>query len=258
LPDHARPAAPTRAEGGGVLVTRPLPAALATAALLTSRGYTPVIAPLLTILPCPADLPPPGALQAILVGSGNAVDHLPATHRQLRLLAVGNATAARARRAGHGAVASAAADAARLAALAGATLDPAGKPLLLAVGEGQGAALEAALTAQGFRVLRRAVYTTAAAASLPAAARAALTAPAESLSRPSSEGPTVRAGLFFSAETARVFRRLVEAEGVADRLEALVALAISAATAAELRPLPWREVREAHHPDQEALLALLP
>lgn len=239
-----------------------MPAALATAALLSARAYTPVIAPLLTILPRDPGLPPPEALQAVLVGSGNAVDHLPATHRRLRLLAVGDATAARARDAGHTEVLSAAADAARLAALAGETLDPAGRPLLLAVGEGQGAGLEAALTARGFHVLRRAVYTTAAVAALPAVARAALVAPgeyfAESFARPLSEGQILRAGLFFSAETARVFHRLVEAEGLSDRLGALGALAISAATAAELRPLPWREVRIAAHPDQASLLALLP
>ena len=239
-----------------------MPAALVTATLLTARAYSPVIAPLLTILPRDPVLPPPEALQAVLVGSGNAVDHLPAAYRRLRLLAVGDATAARARRAGHAEVSSAAANAARLAVLAGETLDPAGKPLLLAVGEGQGTGLEAALIARGFHVLRRAVYTTAAAASLPAAARAALAAPEEPLlrpiSRPLSEGQTLRAGLFFSAETARVFRTLVTAEGLADRLGAIVALAISAGTAAELRSLPWREVREASHPNQEALLALLP
>ena len=258
MPDPAHPAAPARGEGGGVLVTRPLPAALATAALLTARAYVPVIAPLLTILPRDPMLPPPETLQAVLAGSGNAVDHLPATHRRLRLLAVGDATAARARHAGHAEVLSAAADAARLAALAGETLDPGGSPLLLAVGEGQGAGLEAALTARGFRVLRRAVYTTAAAATLPAVARAALVAPAGAFARPLSEGQTLRAGLFFSAETARVFRVLVEAEGLADRLGAIVALAISAAAAAELGPLPWRDVRVAAHPDQAALLALLP
>ncbi len=78
-----------------------MPAALVTAALLTARAYSPVIAPLLTILPRDPVLPPPEALQAVLVGSGNAVDHLPAAYRRLRLLAVGDATAARARRAGH-------------------------------------------------------------------------------------------------------------------------------------------------------------
>ncbi len=231
-----------------------MPAALVTAALLTARAYSPVIAPLLTVLPRDATLPPPEALQAVLVASGNAVDHLPAAYRRLRLLAVGDATARRARDAGHAEVASAAADAARLAALAGGTLDPAGKPLLLAVGEGQGAGLEAALIAQGFRVLRRAVYTTVAATALPAAARAALAAPG----RQGAEGQALRAGLFFSAATARVFRALVTAEGLTARLGAVVALAISAGTAAELRSLPWREVREASHPNQEALLALLP
>lgn len=240
--------------GGAVLVTRPLPAAAETAARLAARGYRPVIAPLLTILPKPEALPPPASVQAVLVTSAHAVAHLPPAHRALRLLAVGDATAAHARRAGHAEVLSAAADAARLAALAGETLDPGGPPLLLAVGEGQGTRLAAALRARGFHVLRRAVYTTAAAPALPAAAREALAA----RDGERSEGAGLSAALFFSAETARVFRTLVEAEGLAGRLAPTAALAISAATLAVLRPLPWRDVRQASHPDQEALLALLP
>jgi uroporphyrinogen-III synthase len=252
-----------------VLVTRPLASAQATAALLAERGYRPVIAPLLTIAPKPAELPPPETLQAVLVGSGHAVHHLPASHRGLRLLAVGDATASLARAKGHREVLSAAADAARLAALAAERLDPAGKPLLLAVGEGQGERLAAALAARGFSVTRRAVYTTTAARSLPPAARALLQPPRDDArvarARDAEmragelrvEGEMVSAALFFSAETARVFGALVAAEGLAQRLSSITALAISASAAAVLRPLPWREVRAAPHPDQEALLALL-
>ncbi len=229
----------------GVLITRPQKAAEETAARVAARGFRPIIAPLLEIRAVPAALPPVDGLQAILVTSGHAIATLAQACHAVPLLAVGDATAARARRAGHAHVLSAAADAAALAALAERTCTPGGGPLLLAVGQGQGTDLAADLARRGFTVLRREVYAALAVAALPDAARLAL---AEE---------RVRAAMFFSAATAEGFVRLCADSELSFRLKATEALAISARTAAALAPLPFRRVRVALHPNHDELLALL-
>ena len=235
------PAAPRR----GVLITRPEPAAVETASRVAALGLVPVTAPLTAIRPVRADLPLPEQVQAILVTSGSTIDALPPSHRDLPLLAVGDATAARARGAGHRVVHSAGGDAAGLAALAARLCDPGGLPLLLASGHGQGAALAAALTRLGFSLFHRTVYRVVPTTALPASAHHALRA------------GQLLAALFFSADTARVFVRLVQDADLAACVAPVEALAISAATATALAPLRWQRVRAALRPNQDALLALL-
>ena len=229
-----------------VLVTRPEPEAHETAARLSALGRRAVLAPMLAITPLPARLPDPDALQAIVAGSLNAVRALPPALHAVPLLAVGDATAAGARALGFRDVRSAAGDARALAALAGATLDPAGKPLLLPTRAREGLRLAADLRARGFAVLRRIVYAAHPTRTLPPAAAAALAA------------GDVDAALFFSASAARSFARIVRANAVAGRLGGVTACAISEAAAAALAGLGFLTVRVAARPDQESLLALLP
>jgi len=224
-----------------VLITRPLPAAEATAARVLALGRPAILAPLLAIRVLPAGLPEAPA--AIAVTSGAALAGLPPRLHTVRLFAVGAATAARARAAGFAEVTSADADAAALATLL-LREAPAG-PLLLAVGEGQGAALEQTLAAAGREVVRRAVYAAEPAAALPAPARTALAA------------GTIGAALFFSAETARVFVRLVTAAGLAENLGSIEACAIGRPAAVALEALRWRRIRVAATPTEDAMLALL-
>ena len=139
----------------GVLITRPEPGAGETAASVTALGLRPVIAPLLAIRVLSPNLPPPERLRAVLVTSGNAVAALPTGYRNVPLLAVGDATAARARDAGFGHVLSADGDARALAVLAAGTCEARGLPLLVASGRGQGHELAADLRGRGFRVMRR-------------------------------------------------------------------------------------------------------
>ena len=226
----------------GVLLTRPEPGARATAARLAALGYTPVLAPLLVVRPRPFVLPDPARVQAIVAASGHAVDALPSSHLALPLLAVGAATAARARAAGCAQVRSADGDAQALAALAARHADPAGKALLLLCGAGQGAALAASLRGHGFAVIRRVTYAARPVARLPEPARAALAA------------GTLAAALFFSAETARAFARL--ARGAA--LAGIEAITIGRPAAMALEGLGFRAVRIAAKPNQDAMLALLP
>jgi uroporphyrinogen-III synthase len=234
-------------------VTRPEPGTAETAARVAALGWTPVAAPALVLTTRPA-VRLPSAVQAILLPSRTAARALPAETVAAGppALAVGEATAAEARRRGLREVAAAGGDAEALAALAAERLDPRAGPLLLAVGEGYGGGLAAALRGRGFRVLRRIVYTAAPAAALPAAAHAALS------------GGAVAAALFFSPRSASATISLLKDAGLAATLARMEALAISprvgrtlAQVAAEAGCPAWRRIRVAARPDQESLLALL-
>ncbi len=229
----------------GVLVTRPEPGASATSARLAELGCAPLVAPLLGIRARRARLPDPAHLQAVVATSGNALPGIPAPYRSLPLYTVGDATAARARALGFATVTSAAGDAAALAALVVPACRPDAGPLLLAAGALQGERLAASLRAQGFAVHRRTLYAAVPVRRLPPAARQAL---AEK---------RIAAALFFSAETAETFARLVTAAGLAAELAGVTALAIGEPAAGALRRLPFRSVRVALRPTEEALLAML-
>ena len=226
-----------------MLVTRPQPGAERTARAVAAMGLHPVLAPMLTISPLPAHLPDPADIRAVLVTSANALPGLDARWHGRLLLAVGDATAACARAAGFRHVRSAARDADALAELTIATCPKPG-PLLLAGAAGQGDVLAARLRAAGYVVAHHAVYVATPAAALPAAALAAL-----------ADG-SLTAALFFSPATAEAFAALITGLRSTD-IAAVDALAISAAAAAPLFPLPWRRIRVASQPTQEQLLALL-
>jgi uroporphyrinogen-III synthase len=229
----------------GVLITRPEPGAADTAAKVAALGLRPVGAPLLEIRVLSAALPAADQVQAVLIASGNALAGLPAAYHRLKLLAVGNASAARAHAAGFAQVLSADGDADALAALTGTQCDPAGLPLLLAAGRGQSQKLAAALQARGFRVIRRATYAATPVRALPEAAATAL-----------RQGG-LRATLFFSAETAQQFARLLIRAGLREAVRGIDACAIGQPAATAIEALPWRRVLRAAKPTQDAMLALL-
>lgn len=223
------------------MVTRPEPGASETARRLRALHHHPVVAPLLRIRPLA--LAPFGDVGAVLITSGNAVPFLPASLRGTPLLAVGHATADRARSVGFTRVASADGDAAALAELTRRACPP-GAALLFATARGQGAPLTAALRAHGFVVRRRAVYAARPAGRMPPAAARAL------------RDGSLAAALFLSAETARAFVRLLP-PALHPALAAVDALAIGQPAADALCVLPWRRVRVSAKPTQDSLLALL-
>ena len=229
----------------GVLITRPEAGAADTAARVRALGLRPVVAPLLRICAIPRALPDATRLQAVLIASGNALPSLPAACHALPLLAVGNASAGLARSAGFAHVFSADGDAAALAELARRHCNPTGSALLLAAGRGQSLTLAATLRAIGFRVIRRATYTAVPARALPEAALAAL------------RDQRLRAVLFFSAETARQFARLLIRSGLREAVRGIDACAIGEPAATAIQALPWRRVLRAAKPTQDAMLALL-
>jgi uroporphyrinogen-III synthase len=136
-------------------------------------------------------------------------------------------------------------DAEALAELARRHCDPGGPALLLAAGRGQSLALAAKLRALGFRVVRRSTYAAIPAQALPEAAVAAL------------HDRRLRAALFFSAETARQFARLLIRSGLQEALRGIDACAIGEPAATAIQNLPWRRVLRAAKPTQDAMLALL-
>jgi len=229
------------ATGPGVLVTRPEPGAAETAARIAALGWSPVLAPALVLTSRPpAQLP---AAQALLLPSRAAARALPPL--AMPVLAVGEGTAEAARAQGFADVVAAEGDAASLAQLCVARLDPAAGPLLLAVGNGYSMELAATLRGHGFRVIRRIAYTAHEAPTLPPAAALAI-----------GKGKVAQA-LFFSPRSAACSLRLLAQGGLSEAARDMVAIAISPRVAAVLSALPWRNVRIAPRSDQDHMLELL-
>ena len=233
-------------DGPAVLITRPEPGASETAVRVSALGFRPLVASVLKIRDLPWRIPPATELQAIVTASGNAIPALPPSHHGLPLLAVGETTASRARAAGFSQVSSADGDARALAALADEICDHQGAPLLLATGRNQGEALATDLRVRGFRVMRRAVYAAVPVPALSDVARQALAA------------GDITAALFFSAETARHCVLLIRRARLHEAVRTVDALAIGQPAAVALKVLPWRRIRVAARPTQDAMLALLP
>ncbi|MCX7685132.1 MAG: uroporphyrinogen-III synthase [Acetobacteraceae bacterium] len=233
---------PGTGDAAGVLITRPEPGAADTAARVAALGFRPVLAPALSLAPRPAALP---AAQAVVVTSPAAARALPVRLHGLPLFATGPASAEAARAAGFRHVEGAEGEAASLAGLVAARCAPKAGPLLLAIGEGYGRELAAALRARGFRVHRRVVYAAREAESLPEEAACAL------------RSGLVRAALFFSPRSARAAMALIEAAGLRGAARGIAALALSPRIATILRAWPWARVAAADAPHQDRLLALL-
>ncbi len=241
------PSAPSGGPPGrtAILITRPEPGATETASRVAALGLTPVLCPALVIQPVGATLPPALQIAAVLVTSSNAIPALPEAYRQNLLLAVGNATADRARQAGFTQVSSADGDADALAALVQRRVDRRSGPLLLAAGRHNGTRLAAELRGAGYRVLRRVVYAAEPAPALTPPAAAALRA------------GTIRTALFFSTRTARHFVRLIRDAGLITTVRPVDAVAISRSAGVALEALPWQRVHVAARPNQDEMLALL-
>jgi uroporphyrinogen-III synthase len=229
------------------LVTRPREESGSLAAALASRGIEVLVEPLMEIHYRAADSVDLDGVQAVLCTSANGVRALARAsgERRVPLLAVGDATAARAHAEGFERVESAGGEVGDLARLAAARLRPQDGRLLHVAGTFVAGDLQGLLRAQGFSVVRRALYEARAAPALSPAAVAGLRA------------GTIAVALFFSPRTAAIFARLASIAGVAESCERITALSISAGADAALADLPWRDRRIAERPNQPALLDAL-
>jgi uroporphyrinogen-III synthase len=220
------------------IITRALPEAEATAALLERLGLEPILAPMLTIRPLkvyPADLPE--QFQALAFTSQAGVRHAPEALllAGLPCYAVGDATAAALREAGAQEVHSADGDGAALAALLALECRPDAGPILHLGAAELAFDLAKALQAVGLECHHAPVYASDAATELSDEAVDALV-----------EGAGV---LFYSAKAAQTFADLAPPVPLGP------ALCISRACIAPIAHLPWALAAVAESPREQAMLA---
>jgi uroporphyrinogen-III synthase len=233
-----------------VLVTRPAEDGVQTALLLTAMGHQPLLAPLLMTQFFDPPLPALEDVQAILATSANGVRAFVrlSPRRDVPLFAVGPQTAEAAAAAGFSQVRNADGDARALAQAVMRWATPNKGALLHVSGEEGTGLLAELLTAAGFSCRKAVLYRVALAAQMPPEASSAL------------QRRMVEAALFFSPRSASAFARLAARDKLS--LEGVVALCISAATAAALKAedgqaLAFSALRVAAQPNQAALLARL-
>lgn len=237
-----------------VLVTRPRPDAERFAERLAAQGHEVLIEPLFEIVnledaTAQIDL---SDIQALLFTSANGVrafcsafaPRLP-QDLDLRVFAVGDASARTAEECGFRAIESADGDVVDLTALVTRRLDPTQGGLFHAAGSKVAGDLKGGLEAAGFRFRRVVLYETCALQALSAETQGQF------------RSGEIDAVTFFSPRTAKSFVRLIAAAGLGDYLEATIAVCLSAAVKEELEPLRWNSVLVAARPTQADVLVLL-
>jgi uroporphyrinogen-III synthase len=229
------------------LVTRPRAEAEGLAAALAARGVEAIIEPMMQVQFLTAASPDLAGVQAVLCTSANGVRALAGVtdERMLPILAVGDATASRARAEGFATVESAGGAVADLVWLAVQRLRPQDGRLLHVAGNVVAGDLVAELRENGFAIDRIVLYEAQPIAMLSEVTLGAL------------RSASIDFALFFSPRTAAIFTRLANAAAAAKCCAKITALSISAAADAALAGLPWLDRRTAETPNQPALLDLL-
>jgi uroporphyrinogen-III synthase len=237
-----------------VLVTRPHPDDETTAASLRARGFDVLRAPMLRFEPVAVHEDMNARYSAVIVTSANALrgiePHLKG-HRMLELplFAVGDHTAAAARRAGFTHVVSANGDAANLRDLVLASLRAKelkkASTLLYLAGAEIARDLASELEESGFRVVTQTTYRMIAVKSLPREVCDAFAA------------NQVEAVLHYSQRSARAFLDAARAAGVEISALAIPQCCISAAVASVVRDAGATQVVVAATPDENALFEAL-
>lgn len=232
-----------------VLVTRPVPDNKATADLLHARGYDAVLSPVLLFEPVPFHDETDVNYDGVLVTSANALravaDH-PSLARwcELRLFAVGEATADVARRIGFTNILVADGDGVSLRDLVIAKLKKGGTLCYLA-GEVLSRDLAGELDARGYVVVTQTVYRMAPVRQLTGAVVAAFNA------------DRIEAVLHFSRRSARAFFDAARGSGVEISALALPHCCISEAVAAIAREAGVARIVAAQAPDEKSTLDAL-
>jgi len=228
------------------LITRPLEDAKPLADLLAAKGVECTIEPLLDIVPRADAVVDLAGVQALLFTSANGVRAFAAksSRRDLKVLTVGDGSAAAAREAGFGDVQAAGGDVDALAALAVARLDPKSGPLFHGAASALAGDLQGKLEAAGFTLRRAVLYEAKTATAFSPETRMNLALGG------------IDMVLLFSPRTARTFGELWQA-AEEPSLRKTSALCLSPAVAKEIGALDWQKVEIADRPDQPAMLALV-
>ena len=226
-----------------ILLTRPRGDSAVFAALLRSRGVDSIIAPFLTIVDVTVTLEHLDDVQGCVVTSANGADALAraTANRSVPVLAVGVASAERAKEHGFATVDAAGGDMESLAMLIRRRLDPLAGRLIHVSGSTIARDLADMLTSDGFVIERVVGYHAEAARGLPPAALAAL------------RGGDLQGVAHFSPRTAAIFMRLVREADAHMFLQSLVGFCLSNAVAAALGNSGWKDLVVAPRGDAESL-----
>jgi uroporphyrinogen-III synthase len=237
-----------------ILVTRPSPDDEASASALRARGFDALKAPMLRFEAVAFHDEADVRFGAVIVTSANALrgiePHLSGSRLlKLPVFAVGEHTAAAARRAGFAKVVSANSDASGLrdAVLAGVQAKELKKahPLLYLAGADLARDLAGELGERGFTVVTHTTYRMSAVKSLPPEATEAFAA------------SKVEAVLHYSRRSARAFLEAARTAGVEISALAVPQCCISANVALVLRDAGATQVMVAASPDENALFEAL-
>lgn len=230
-----------------ILITRPLEDAISMAERLRASGYSPVIAPLLTIRFLDGPEISLDGVQAILATSANGVRAIArrTQRREIPVFAVGPQTAEAAHIEGFGTVRDADGDAQALVACVPNWTSPNKGMLLHTAGTEAPKFLASLLSNAGFSVRREMLYEATPVSKLPASLEMEL------------ENNTLESAIFMSPRGAQTFAELVARLGRDSPCKSFSAFCISEATANALSPLQFRNMFIAAKPNQSALLSLL-
>src|SRR5579872_5299414 len=237
-----------------ILVTRPNPDAETTAAGLRARGFEALLAPMLRFEASAFHDDADAHYGAVIVTSANALRGIEAQLKaspllKLPLFAVGEQTAAAARKLGFEQVISAAGDAASLRDLVAASVKAKAlkktSPLLYLAGADLARDLPGELGERGFTVITQTTYRMVPVAHFPEETREAFAADA------------VEAVLHYSRRSARAFIEAVRAAGVEISALSLPQYCLSAGIATVLRDAGAAQVIVASSPDESALFGAL-
>jgi uroporphyrinogen-III synthase len=233
-----------------ILITRPREDADSFAATLGARGIEVTLEPLLTIQPVADPVIDLDGVQAILFTSANGVRCFAAAsaRRDLKVFAVGDASAAIARAHGFTTVESAAGDVGSLATLVADRVKPGDGALLHAAGSSLAGDLKGQLEQAGYTVRRATLYDAVPAGELSSATLMNLRLGG------------IDAVALFSPRSARTFvelwRKARQPGQSGDGLAQVTALCLSAAVAREVKDLDWRRIEIAARPEGPAMLDL--
>ncbi len=230
-----------------VLVTRSKEDATPLMEELGARNIEAVLAPLLEIKFFGGPVLNLEGVQALLMTSANGVRAFSkrSNDRDLRVVAVGDATAQAARGHGFDNIISAAGDVDHLASAVIRGLKPEDGAVLHPAGTTVAGCLEGLLGSAGYNYRRVVLYEAKGVDRLPIVAR-------DGFLNGAFDGV-----LIYSPRTGVTFRRLVVESGLASTLDKVCAFCLSANVMGSITGLPWASIFIAPRPEQAALLALL-
>jgi uroporphyrinogen-III synthase len=223
-----------------ILITRPREDAEKLSALIAACGYTPILFPLIEIVPRQNISVPNRAWQCLCLTSANGVAAIPDNlSRAIPVVAVGPQSAAAASAKGFTTVSYHGGDVDGLAAWISQNCSASQGPMLYLSGSVTSGDLEGQLITQGFDVTRIMAYD-----AVPTSAQ-----------KLEHILPTLDAVVLYSQRTAELWKTAIDTVGGIEKASTLTTLCLSKLVASRL-PQSWN-IRTAETPDEAAMLRLV-